>query len=199
MALDYKKFQIIDDYLPEDQYTQLRKYFLGPECYWYFCGNYGGGYPQMEHVFHSELVGTQRYAHTNTIIDGINVLSPILSTFNIACLVRIRAILNWRTDTNTMTQRDWHVDVPFDCTTAIYYLHDSDALTLFKDGDNEPFECETKANRLVEFPSQYEHSVTPMTTPERRVLINFNFIRAKKAKVGKTYISHLLTQQHPMS
>ena len=196
MALDYNKFKIIDDYLPKDQYAQLRDYFLGPECYWYFCGNYGGGYPQMEHVFHNELVGTQRYAHTNTVIDGMNVLAPILETFNIACLVRIRAILNWRTDTNTMTQREWHVDVPFDCTTAIYYLHDSDGKTLFKDGDNEPLECETKANRLVKFPSQYYHSVTPFTTPYSRSVINFNYIESKS--VEGTVLSHNISAQHPM-
>ena len=197
MALDYNKFKIIDDYLPEDQYTQLRDYFLGPECYWYFCGNYGGGYPQMEHVFHNELVGPQRYAHTNTVIDATNVLAPILETFNYACLVRIRAILNWRTDTNTMTQRDWHVDVPFDCTTAIYYLHDSDGKTLFKDGDNEPLECETKANRLVKFPSQYYHSVTPFTTPYSRSVINFNYIESKR--VEGALLSHNIASQHPMS
>ena len=199
MALDYNKFKIIDDYLPEDQYIQLRDYFLGPECYWYFCGNYGGGYPQMEHVFHNELVGPQRYAHTNTVIDATNVLAPILETFNYACLVRIRAILNWRTDTSTMTQRDWHVDVPFDCTTAIYYLHDSDGCTLFEDGDNEPFQVETKANRLVEFPSQYRHTTTPFTQPDRRVLINFNFIRPVVSRKEGIFASHsLICNQHPM-
>ena len=197
MALDYSKFEIIDDYLPEDQYNQLRKYFLGPDCYWYFCGNYGGGYPQMEHVFYNELVGPQRYAHTDTVSDGINALSPILATFNYACLVRIRAILNWRTDTSTMEQRDWHVDVPFDCTTAIYYLHDSDGKTIFKDGDKEPLECETKANRLVKFPSSYEHSVTPFTTPNMRSVINFNFIEPKPQK--GVFITHHLATQHPMS
>ena len=197
MALDYSKFEIIDDYLPEDQYNQLRKYILGPDCYWYFCGNYGGGYPQMEHVFYNELVGPQRYARTDTVSDAINVLSPILATFNYACLVRIRAILNWRTDTNTMTQRDWHVDVPFDCTTAIYYLHDSDGKTIFKDGDNEPLECETKANRLVKFPSSYEHSVTPFTTPNMRSVINFNFIEPRPQK--GVFITHHLATQHPMS
>ena len=130
---------------------------------------------------------------------GMEVMQPILESFQYAALIRIRAICNWRTDTNKMTQRAWHVDVPFDCTTAIYYLHDSDALTLFKDGDNEPFEVETKANRLVEFPSQYEHAVTPMTTPERRVLINFNFIRANKIELDKTFIAHGMSNQHPMT
>ena len=173
---------------------------MGNQCYWYYCGNYGGGYPQMEHTFHSETVGTQRYPNTPMVATlGMEVMSPLLKSFDFAALIRIRAICNWRTDTNTMTQRGWHVDVPFDCTTAIYYLHDSDALTLFNDGDNEPLEVETKANRLVEFPSQYEHAVTPMTTPERRVLINFNFIRPDKVSPGKTFISHSQLDQHPMS
>jgi len=200
MTVDETKIIVKDNYLPDNIFEPIRNYFLGNECYWYYCGNYGGGYPQMEHTFHSELVGTQRYAGTSMIVDqAMNVMQPLLNSFNYSALIRIRAICNWKTDTNKMKQRAWHVDVPFDSTTAIYYLHDSDALTLFKDGDNEPFEVETKANRLVEFPSQYEHAVSPMTTPERRVLINFNFIRANRVVTGRTIISHGQGNQHPMS
>ena len=196
MTIDPTLIKVTDDYLPEEEFDKLRNYFLGNECYWYYCGNYGGGYPQMEHVFYSETLGPQRYAYTNTVIDGMNVLAPILETFNIACLVRIRAICNWRTDTRTMTQREWHVDVPFNCETAIYYLHDSDGKTIFKDDDNEPFDCETKANRLVQFPSSYQHSVTPFTQPDRRVVINFNYMTPDPQE--SVYIQHNLIQQHPM-
>tara|TARA_B100000427_G_scaffold1473_1_gene1466 strand:+ start:856 stop:1461 length:606 start_codon:yes stop_codon:yes gene_type:complete len=201
MAIDENKIIVRDNYLPDQEFKAMKSYFLGNQCYWYFCGNYGGGYPQMEHTFYGETMGVQRYPNTPMIASaGMEVMSPILKSFGFAALVRIRAICNWKTDPNVMTQRDWHVDVPFDCTTAIYYLHDSDALTLFKDDDNEPFEVETKANRLVEFPSQYEHSVSPMTTPSRRILINFNFIRAGKMQGNKTYISHELDcNQHPMT
>ena len=198
MAVDESKIIVKDDYLNQENFQVIQNYFLGNACYWYYCGNYGGGYPQMEHVFHNELVGTQCYAGVPfQAQQGMQVMEPLLKSFQYSALIRIRAICNWKT--GTMVKRDWHVDVPFDCTTAIYYLHDSDALTLFKDGDNEPFEVETKANRLVEFPSQYEHSVTPMTTPERRVLINFNFIRANKVELDKTFISHGVSEQHPMS
>ena len=195
---DESKIIVRDNYLPNDAYESVKKYFMGNACYWYYNGNYSGGYPQMEHVFHNELVGTQRYPNTPMIADqGMRIMQPILESFQYAALIRIRAICNWKT--GTMTQREWHVDVPFDCTTAIYYLHDSDACTLFRDGDNEPFQVETKANRLVEFPSQYEHAVSPMTTPNRRVLINFNFIRPMKVEIDKTIISHGQCDQHPMS
>lgn len=198
MAVDEKKIIVRENYLPDDQFTQIRDYFLGSQCYWYYCGNYSGGYPQMEHVFHNELVGTQCYAGVPFLAkQGMQVMQPILQSFQYSALIRIRAICNWKT--GTMSQRDWHVDVPFDCTTAIYYLHDSDGCTLFQDGNNEPFEVETKANSLVEFPSQYMHSTTPFTTPERRVLINFNFIRALKAEVNSTFVAHGMASQHPMS
>lgn len=198
MAVDEKKIIVRENYLPDDQFSQIRDYFLGSQCYWYYCGNYSGGYPQMEHVFHNELVGTQCYAGVPFLAkQGMQVMQPILQSFQYSALIRIRAICNWKT--GTMSQRDWHVDVPFDCTTAIYYLHDSDGCTLFQDGNNEPFEVETKANSLVEFPSQYMHSTTPFTTPERRVLINFNFIRALKAEVNSTFVAHGMASQHPMS
>ena len=195
--IDESKIHVYDDYLEPFEHKQLRDYLLGPKMYWYYCGNYGGGYPQMERVFYNEFVGPQRVEGVPFVKNEISIFDRITGKMNFSALIRIRAICNWRT--GAMSQRDWHVDVPFDCTTAIYYLHDSDALTIFKDGDNEPLEVETKANRLVEFPSQYQHTVTPMTTPERRVLVNFNFIRALQAKSGETFISHNMSVQHPMS
>ena len=196
--IDESKIHVYDDYLEPFEHKQLRDYLLGPKMYWYYCGNYSGGYPQMERVFYNEFVGPQRVEGVPFVKNEISIFDRITGKMNFSALIRIRAICNWKT--GTMSQRDWHVDVPFDCTTAIYYLHDSDALTLFKDGDNEPLEVETKANRLVEFPSQYQHTVTPMTTPERRVLVNFNFIRALTAKKdGETFTSAALSVQHPMS
>jgi len=197
---DESKIIVKDNYLPNDAYESIRKYFMGNECYWYFNGNYSGGYPQMEHTFYNEVVGTQKYPNTPMVASyGMDKMQPLLDSFNYAALIRIRAVCNWKT--GTMSQREYHVDVPFDCTTALYYLHDSDGLTLFEDGDNEPFEVETKANRLVEFPSQYRHSATPFTTPVSRVLINFNFIRptASRLRENETFIMHSIGGQHPMS
>ena len=198
MTVDETKIIVKDNYLPSDTFEPIRNYFMGNGMYWYYCGNYSGGYPQMEHVFHNETVGTQCYAGVPFLAgQGMHIMKPLLNSFQYAALIRIRAVCNWKT--GTMSQREYHVDVPFDCTTALYYLHDSDGLTLFEDGDNEPFEVETKANRLVEFPSQYRHSATPFTTPNRRILINFNFIRPNQAKDNDTFVMHGLGGQHPMT
>ena len=196
MTVEENKIIVKDNYLPDNMFEPIRNYFMGNQCYWYFNGNYSGGYPQMEHTFHNEVVGTQKYPGTPMVASyGMDIMQPILDSFQYAALIRIRAICNWKT--GTMTQREWHVDVPFDCTTAIYYLHDSDGCTLFQDGDNEPLECETKANRLVKFPSQYYHSVTPFTTPYSRSVINFNYIESKSVEGVK--LTHNISGQHPMS
>ena len=198
MAVDETKIIVRDNYLPSDTFEPIRNYFMGNDMYWYYCGNYSGGYPQMEHTFHNETVGTQCYAGVPFLAgQGMHIMKPLLNSFQYAALISIRAVCNW--NTGTMSQREYHVDVPFDCTTAIYYLHDSDGCTIFEDGDNEPFEVETKENRLVEFPSQYRHSTTTFNTPSRRVLINFNFIRAMKAKSGEVFVTHSMGGQHPMS
>ena len=111
--IDESKIIVKDNYLSNDDYEPIKRYFMGNQCYWYYCGNYGGGYPQMEHTFHSELVGTQRYPNTPMVAtQGMEVMSPLLRSFDYSALIRIRAICNWKTDPSIMTQRDWHVDVP---------------------------------------------------------------------------------------
>ena len=84
--IDESKIIVRDNYLPNDSYEYIKNYFMGNQCYWYYCGNYGGGYPQMEHTFHSEFVGTQRYPNTpmvatmltrmNIVIGNITLCKP---------------------------------------------------------------------------------------------------------------------------
>lgn len=174
-TLDESKIIIEDDFLPERDFDIVRGYILSDKMAWYWSGNYGGGYPIMEHVFYSEKRGPELYAGTPMVnTTAFRYIDPIIGKLAPAGLVRVRANCSWRTDVNIMRQRDWHNDVSFDCTTAILYLHDSDGCTVFKDGDDQ-VEVETKANRLVKFPSSYEHAVTPFTTPERRCVVNINY------------------------
>ena len=105
---------------------------------------------------------------------AFRAIDPVIARLQPASLIRVRANCNWRTDTNTMQQRDWHTDVPFECQSSVYYMHDSDGCTVFKDG-KEDLLVETKENRFVQFPSHYEHAATPFTVGTRRVVININF------------------------
>ena len=108
---------------------------------------------------------------------GFTAVTPIINhpDLNIRALVRIKANLNHRT--SEIIQHGFHVDVPFDCMTGIYYVNDNDGYTEFK-------ECGTKvesvANRMVTFPSQTLHSGTSCTNNRRRVAINFVYFAAER-------------------
>ena len=188
MTLDDSKIICEDNFLPEKDFNLVRDYILSYKMAWYWSGNYGGGYPIMEHVFYSEKRGPELYAGLPMVnTTAFRYIDPVLAKLAPAGLVRVRANCSWRTDVNTMQQRGWHNDVSFDCTTAILYLHDSDGCTVFKDGDDQA-EVETKANRLIKFPSSYEHAATPFTTPERRCVLNINYHPAATVNPNKTII-----------
>jgi hypothetical protein len=194
--IDESKIIITDDYMPQEDFNLIKGFIMGNEMAWYWVGNYGGGYPLMEHIFYSEKRGPELHVGTPMVnTTAFRYVDPLIARIKPAGLVRIRANCNWRTDINTMEQRAWHTDVPFECTTGIYYLHDSDGCTVL-DNDGDPLEIETKANRFVEFPSSYQHAATPFTTPERRVLINFNFHRGHMSPNTTTIQSGISNPEH---
>jgi hypothetical protein len=173
--IDESKIIVTDDFLPEKDFAIVRDYILGNQMSWYWVGNYAGGYPLMEHVFYSEKRGPELHVGTPMVnTTAFRAIDPVIARLQPASLIRVRANCNWRTN-DKMQQRDWHTDVPFECQSGIYYMHDSDACTVFKDGTNEQIEVETKENRFIQFPSTYEHAATPFTEGVRRVVLNINF------------------------
>ena len=89
--------------------------------------------------------------------------------FNFKSLIKIKANLSFRTKEKII--HGYHVDVPYECKTAIYYLNTNDGCTMFKDGR----EIGSVENRLVIFNSQLEHTGTTCTDQKIRSVINFNY------------------------
>ncbi len=89
--------------------------------------------------------------------------------FNFKSLIKIKANLSFRTTKKII--HGYHVDVPYECKTAIYYLNTNDGCTMFKDGR----EIGSVENRLVIFNSQLEHTGTTCTDQKIRSVINFNY------------------------
>ena len=196
MTLDESKIIVTDDFLPEENFEKVRDAILGHKMAWYWSGNLAGGYPLMEHIFWSERKGAELHCGSPIVnTAAFSVVDALIARISPAAIVRIRANCNWRTDTKIMEQRGWHTDVPFKCMSGIYYLHDSDGCTIFDNGD-DPLEVETKANRFVEFPSEYLHAATPFTTPERRVLINFNYHKSEVKQGETTIIGGMSNPEH---
>ena len=168
------KIQIVDNYLTNLEFDKLSSYILSEDMSCYYLGNYGGSYPLMERVFWSEEHGQERFGRTPFLNNDYTHLAPLMRKLNPIATLRVRANCNWRTNPNDMQQRGCHTDFPksVHATTSIFYINDNDGCTVFKDDDTI---CESKANRLLTFPSTMGHAATPFTNTERRVLININY------------------------
>ena len=100
-----------------------------------------------------------------------NFMQPIIADprMNVRAIQRIKANLNPRH--HKIIKHGLHVDVPYECSTAIFYLNTNNGYTEFEDGNK----IQSVANIMIIFPSTVRHTGTTCTDEKRRVLINFNF------------------------
>ena len=154
--------QVIDNFLSEDEFKNLRSYISSTSFPWYFgLVTTDSKIAQFVHTFYANDMPTPTY-------DDVAFLREKL---NMASLVRIKVNLNPRTETVQVHKDAFHTDYP-DITTAVYYLNTCDGYTLFEDGTK----VESVANRFVAFPCNINHGGIPCSDDTmRRIVINFNW------------------------
>ena len=155
------RHQIIDNFLPVDQFKDLQDFMLGREIQWTFLDGVavpGDGYHQFTKIFYNHF---QPYPDFNRLGAIIHILNPV-------SIVRIKANMHLRTP--EVIQHPFHTDVD-DCNTAIYYVNSNNGKTIFENG----LEVESIENRLLVFDSNEKHTGTTCTDSLRRCVINFNY------------------------
>ena len=163
------KHKITDNFLSKEEFSQVKSIMIDESRLpWYFndfvlSKNEDKGEEwQFTHTFFNNWRWQSDYS-----ID----IAPLLDKINPKAWLRIKANLGVKS--NSIREQGWHTDYDFPCTTAVFYLNDNDGYTIFEDGTK----VESKANRLVEFDSQYKHSGTTHTDTVKRVVINLNYIK----------------------
>lgn len=162
------EFEVIDNYLSEENHKRLASNMLSPEFPWYF-----NTYEEKN----GEIDGVNNYQFTHNfymnlgwVSDWAYLIYPFIDLLSPRALVRIKANLSPSTEEN-LTGR-WHTDYDFECKTAVYYINDNDGWTQFKSGER----VESVANRMVIFNSQNLHVGATATNVKARCLINFNYM-----------------------
>ena len=97
------------------------------------------------------------------------LIDPILENIRPTQIYRIKA--NLLPVTETIEKNRLHVDLDYDCKTAIYYVNSNNGYTFFQDSSK----IDSVANRLVIFNSRILHAGTTCTNSKCRVVINFNY------------------------
>lgn len=154
--------KIIDQFLDQKNFNQLKELICGNEFPWYFYNGVnliGDGYCQFVHTF---------YENDKVLSGYFNLMLPFLEKLKCKTLVKIKT--NLLTKTEKSVQHGYHID--YDNTkTAIFYMSTTNGKTYFKDKD--PVDC--KENRIVIFDSKLYHSSSTSTDSNQRIVINFNY------------------------
>ena len=157
--------QVIDNFLSEDEFKNLRSYISSTSFPWYF------GLVTTDSK-------TAQFVHTFYANDAPTSSWPYVEFFrlrlNMASLVRIKVNLNPRTETVQVHKDAFHTDYP-DITTAVYYLNTCDGYTLFEDGTK----VNSVENRIVIFDSNMRHTGTSCTNESGRLVMNINYFPCK--------------------
>ena len=173
-----KDIRVIDDFLSEENYRPIYKYFMcnGSFSYgmpWYYSNGIvkeGDGIQFISPIYSDYKIDND---------DAWEVIKPIIHKINSIAFYRIKANLTISGNIQSIDDKEiLHIDNdyckhrPGVMTTGIYYVNSNNGYTLFEDGTK----VESLANRFVVFPCHIKHGGMPFTDDsKRRIVINFNW------------------------
>ena len=171
--------KVIDNLIDGEVFQKLQEALMSSKIPWMYAENVIGEEDRRCDPSYNFQFFLNIYKDFCPQAQMFEFMQPIVMhpQLNMKSLFTIKANLNPKTE--TIVEHGFHTDVPFDCTTAVYFLNTNNGYTLFKDGSK----VESVANRIVTFPSSMEHSGTTCTDQKRRMVINFNYFAADRFKI----------------
>lgn len=160
-------YQIIDNFLSEKKFLNVKNKILNPEFTWNLV-------PKVSDT-NENLKITSSYYFTHMFYSGFfvdqncNIFADILNKLDVKSLIRIKA--NLYPSTNNIEHHWEHTDFDYEHKGAIFYLNTNDGLTILEDGT----EIQSIENRILLFNPSKSHKSTTCTNDKCRVNVNFNF------------------------
>ena len=169
-------YKVIDNLLTEEQSNLIENTLIGENFPWFISGTIPTT-PSIDNnnFWKTETAETEKlfshffYDNLSVNSNYFNCIEPIIQLINPVSLMRIKANLQWKTDTNL--RQGFHKDTLYDNLVGIYYVNTNNGKTLFEDGT----EINSVKNRLLIFKGSSVHSGTTCTDKNFRCVINFLF------------------------
>ena len=165
--------EVIDNFLPEDDFINLQSFLLGEYFPWYY-NDYVLKIPPYSS---SNANAYTNYQFIHLIYkDGVKspvyfCVEPFITKLKVKDLFRIKANLNPKTSNHKYG--GYHFDPYMKGKIGVYYVNDNNGWTQFNNGDR----VDSIQNRMVIFDADLEHSSVTCTDKKRRLVINFNYER----------------------
>ena len=171
--------EIIDNFLPKDEFDKLEKTVMGYHFPWYYQDEiaYGSENKKSWEFYHSHLLyrdDVPTYPNSLELVwPAIKQLGIRRDKFQLRTLVRIK--INCYPNQNEFIEHNWHEDfepgtLPY--KACLLSLNTCDGYTKFKTGEK----IESVRNRAILFDPCISHHSTNTTNQTRRVNININYL-----------------------
>ena len=168
-----KSVQVLDNFLPDDQFNSLQSVLMGEGFPWFYNENI----LREDRNDHFQFVHTLYDKRRGGAGPYLDLLEGCLHQLGAQDLYRIKANLNPRTESIRDTGYHIDIDIP-DVKTSILYLNTNNGCTRFFNG-----KIDSVANRMVIFDAEIQHTGTTCTDEKTRVVINFNYLSKEGASV----------------
>ena len=156
--------QIIDDFLPEEEFKSIQSLMMGKEFNWFYKDGLtyeDDGLFYMIHMFYQPEVGPNS--------EHIDIWKTFMNKVGAKKCERIKANLTFKTP--TIEPALFHIDYS-DMKTAIFYINTNNGYTEFENG----VRVNSVANRVCIFDSNLFHCGTTHSEGDhQRVVVNFNY------------------------
>ena len=171
--------QIIDNFLDQKSFLELREEIFSNDFPWYFSDvkTYSETNWEENELYNCQHVHTFFAVRTKVKSGWYSLLVPILKRLKARDIIRIK--INSTPKTERVIKHNFHVDIDDakefgypSSTTTVYYLNTNDGYTEFETGER----VNSVENRMVIFDSTTRHRSTTCTNQMRRVVLNFNYI-----------------------
>ena len=163
--------QVYKNFIDQVRFDDLVAIMSSPQFAWYYN-------PVLDKEDLDPNV-KQNFQYTHTFFnfnrvqsEYFDLLTPIFIKIKPIALVRVKANLLLNTD--KIVEHGMHVDFKNPkVTTGIFYINTNNGYTKFEDGKK----IKSIQNQYIEFDSQLKHTGTSCTDAEKRLVINFNYIK----------------------
>ena len=171
MVKKEQTIKITNNFLPPQSFLMVKALLNSDQLPWYF--NDAVVYPEKDPINHYQFTHTF-YMDNAPRSDFFRNLSPLLDVIKPNILIRIKA--NLLPISSKIIKHKMHNDELSEnakITTGIFYINTSNGKTIFDTGE----EVISEENKYAEFDSKKLHAGTTCTDKQRRLVINFNYIK----------------------
>lgn len=165
------KYKVINNFLSKEDFINIKNLLFSNEIAWFYLNNMvekDNGF--FNHCFYNNFKPMSDFYFTHII--------SIINKLKVAAIIQIRANLLLKKETQYFSK--FHVDAPFKCKTAVFYINTCNGYTILDEKLKIKIKCEE--NKMLIFDSNVFHCAASQTDVDRRIVINFNYFEDETKK-----------------